>query len=69
MISTEQMIEKLNNHVNKSLNITCYGTYWLLHSYELGTLFSGRNTQVEAPTFREVIEKAYDLISTSDDWK
>jgi len=56
----EEMVEELNEYVNRNLTITSnrYGS-WEISSYDAYSLFEDFEDKVEASTIREVVEKAY----------
>ena len=60
--SIKEMVKELNVFVDKSLTITCFGNYWAINSYYKGTFFFSIINEVTAPTFKEVVVKAYELM-------
>jgi len=55
-----KMIEELNEAVDQTLSIDCYGR-WCVSSYREGSLFSGGNI-IWGETFEEAVIKAYKTI-------
>lgn len=60
-MTTEDKVELINQAVGNSLSIAYY-TAWQLSSYKKNTRF-GFGEQVRGKTFKEVVDKAFDIIS------
>ena len=58
-----QIIEEINEAVNKTLSITYY-TEWEAYSYGVGTLLL--DNPIEANSFTELIEKVYKIVKEKE---
>ena len=62
-----QMIEKINEAVNRTLSLACYGRTWEAHSYKEGSLFEySAEKDIQANSFTELIEKAYKIVKEKE---